>query len=259
MKPRKIKIERWTVAQSHEKDYWCPRKHGGAHASTSRVYWSEYWSLLRSYTDVNEKSRILEIGCGPDGMINYIDECDKIALDSLMDFYVRRYDVPKKMAWIKGIGESVPFRSDCFDVIISTNTLNHMWDPVRAIADISRVLKKRAFLLLTVDCYSPLVRRYKIIRELIGVGDRSHPHSFSMKYVFEIMVNSGLHVVNVRKRPKSACARYAALLRHMKDGDIMRLINAMIITILSLIWQKLTAVNGDGRFIFIASKHHVIN
>jgi ubiquinone/menaquinone biosynthesis C-methylase UbiE len=172
MKDR-ISTARWKLAQIHEKGYWAEWwKHGQARAG--KAYWNGYLRLLEKLCDLRE-ARILDIGCGPDGMINYINGYEKYALDSLMDYYLKNFDMPKDVMWIKGVGEFLPFKNNSFDLIITTNTLDHMHDPGKALTEINRVLKSRCILFLTVTCYSPLVRHYKALREKVRIGDVFHP------------------------------------------------------------------------------------
>lgn len=58
-----------------------------------------------------------------------------------------------------GVGESVPFMDETFDVIISSQVLHHMVDPQRGLQEIFRCLKPSGYLLLaeTVD-NNPLLR-----------------------------------------------------------------------------------------------------
>lgn len=50
---------------------------------------------------------------------------------------------------IIGIGEYLPFKSNKFDVIISTQVLEHVDDPSKVIDEIHRVIKKGGFIILS--------------------------------------------------------------------------------------------------------------
>jgi hypothetical protein len=71
---------RWQSAQIGERLYWQGYKN-----SRSRVkplidkYWSRYLEVLKDY--LKPRAKVLDIGCGPDGLINYIDNAEKYGLD----------------------------------------------------------------------------------------------------------------------------------------------------------------------------------
>jgi len=87
-------------------------------------------------------SKILDIRCGSDPMICYMDKGERIGLDPLMDVFFKEFDFPKNVSLIKGVGEYLPFRNGCFNVILCMNVLDHMRDPIKALSEISRTIKK---------------------------------------------------------------------------------------------------------------------
>ena len=79
---------------------------------------------LKAYTEFKEESRILEIGCGADGIINYISKGEKTAVDPLMDYYTSNFTMSKEVNWISGVGEDIPFEDEHFDIVLTINTLD---------------------------------------------------------------------------------------------------------------------------------------
>lgn len=198
---RKTK-ERWNIAQKCEKQYWrCSWKPNESKERQEIVkeYWNWYLSFLKHYAEIKEESRILEIGCGVDGIINYISKGEKIAIDPLMDYHISNFAMSKEVNWVKGVGEYIPFNNDYFDFVITTNALDHTCDPRKVLSEIRRVLKKNGFLFLTVDCYQPLLKYYIKLKESCGMGDELHPYSFSVKDIMKLIRKSGLQTLFVYK------------------------------------------------------------
>lgn len=48
-----------------------------------------------------------------------------------------------------GLGEELPFNDDTFDVVVCTETFEHFIDPIRALAEFSRVLKPGGYLIIS--------------------------------------------------------------------------------------------------------------
>ena len=79
----------------------------------------------------------MEIGSGPKGIINHINKSERYALDPLTDYYKNTFKLSEEIKWLKGIGEDIPFKNDYFDAVISTNTLDHTFNPQKVLEEIN--------------------------------------------------------------------------------------------------------------------------
>ena len=80
---------------------------------------------------------VLDIGCGTaaqppyhrrDGRARYV------GVDPLVGTIARDFE------FVVGVGEHLPFRSACFDVVLSATTLDHVVDPAASLREVRRVL-----------------------------------------------------------------------------------------------------------------------
>jgi 2-polyprenyl-3-methyl-5-hydroxy-6-metoxy-1,4-benzoquinol methylase len=46
-----------------------------------------------------------------------------------MDFYLSNFEMPENINWKKGVGEDIHFETEFFDLVITTNALDHTKDP----------------------------------------------------------------------------------------------------------------------------------
>lgn len=96
-----------------------------------------------SHDDYKDK-RILDIGCGPRGSLEWADMASlRIGLDPLVNEYYKLGGgtLFHKMHYIKGYGEDMPFQDELFDFVFSINSLDHVDDLDETISEIKRVLK----------------------------------------------------------------------------------------------------------------------
>jgi ubiquinone/menaquinone biosynthesis C-methylase UbiE len=95
--------------------------------------------------------RILDIGCGPRGSLEWADEAGvRVGIDPLAEAYRELGTNRHAMQYIAGGAEGLPFRDGSFDVVCSLNSLDHVDDLGKSIGEICRVLAPRGcFLLLT--------------------------------------------------------------------------------------------------------------
>lgn len=104
--------------------------------------------------------RILDIGCGPRGSLEWADMAlERIGLDPLAKQYLKLGADKHKTKYVAAYSESIPFDDDYFDVISSFNSLDHVADIQITISEIKRVLKPGGvFLLLTELNHAPKIK-----------------------------------------------------------------------------------------------------
>ena len=99
---------------------------------------------------LREKS-ILDIGCGPMGGLLQIIDCDKkTTLDPLNYEYLRLFPefYNSGIRYVTGRGEEMPFATNSFDLVMSTNAFDHAEDPYRVLTEMDRVLKPGGYIAL---------------------------------------------------------------------------------------------------------------
>lgn len=174
---------RWKVAQQAEK----------AHQSHSKPTWDadEY---LREHFEKDiefyEGKDILEVGSGT-GMIHTLDgdPGEKVAIDPLTHTFA---DVlgGSRAHLTTGMGESLPFRADSFDVVASHNVLDHCQNPTQVLEETNRVLRDGGYLVFHVNTFS----LPKVIRSRLGIIDRPHPYHFSDEEAVGMVESAGYDV-----------------------------------------------------------------
>jgi SAM-dependent methyltransferase len=76
---------------------------------------------------------------------------ERIGLDPLVGRY-RRFGIDQhKMRYVESCAENMPFPDSHFDIVSSFNALDHVDNPRKALAEISRVIKKNGLFLLLVE------------------------------------------------------------------------------------------------------------
>jgi ubiquinone/menaquinone biosynthesis C-methylase UbiE len=140
-------------------------------------YWEKHRFLdnIVKICKISKKSKVLDVGCGLSTILHFV-EGEKYGIDPLADEYSKLYKYPEGVRIKKGFSEYLPFPNAYFDVVFCSNALDHVSTPKKAICEISRVLKEKGKFVLTVE----------IFEDRTGRGP-SHPHSFLMDDVFELL------------------------------------------------------------------------
>ncbi|CAN5645000.1 hypothetical protein BH18THE1_BH18THE1_21660 [soil metagenome] len=138
-----MSLERWKKAKESERNYWLSTKSTDS-GKTRKQYFKEKirHGFGFDYDFFNGKS-VLEIGCGPNGIIFQIDNAKKKSGLEPLDLNQLTQDEWKKSIIRNGIGEEIPFDKDSFDVIISFNSIDHCINPVKVIEEAHRGTEKR--------------------------------------------------------------------------------------------------------------------
>jgi ubiquinone/menaquinone biosynthesis C-methylase UbiE len=191
-------LKRWQRAQRAEKKFW--NEDEAINAQTAEIV-KNYASIL-SKMKIGDKWKILDVGCGPTILSRMIQMGEKYGVDPLADSFgslVKRRDDVDLFHFLKGVGEFLPFKDDCFDLVICRNVLNHVLAPDMVVAEVGRVCRSNGLILLAADIYSPLVAKTKRIVERIHVPFLTEQHH-TYFFTHDELVASVLKHAQVKKK-----------------------------------------------------------
>jgi len=189
-KKNNVSSERWKIAQDSEKSFWnsfsteeIVKNHERAYKKEIEIF-SNRW---KKFIPLNENIKVLQIGCGPLDIINYLPFGKKYSIDPLADFYKKKFNFDySKSHLIQGSGEELPFEDNSFDLVLLANVLDHTNNPGKVLSEVKRVLKRegilhfecafyqKSFLFLS-RIYGPLKKMFT--KEIFNIN---HPYMFSL-------------------------------------------------------------------------------
>lgn len=130
--------------------YWRGRHQleGSLGHSHYEYFYTTFFGLSRE--DYKGK-RILDIGCGPRGSLEWIAaEAECIGVDPLVPQYQALGIGAHRMAYVHAGVEEMPFPDGNFQIVTSFNNLDHVDDVHKAVAEIKRITSPLGtFLLIT--------------------------------------------------------------------------------------------------------------
>ncbi len=99
--------------------------------------------------------RILDIGCGPRGSLEWAAGASRrVGLDPLVSKY-RSLGIDRHaMEYVEGRSEDMPFPDASFDIVSSINSLDHVDDLDQTLAEIRRVVAPGGELIVIVHIHS---------------------------------------------------------------------------------------------------------
>ena len=106
-----------------EYGYWKVKK------LQERIFTNDHYEFLYTEvfgmdTDFYRNKKILDIGCGPRGSLEWADNAGlRVGLDPLVTKYVKLGIGIHAMDYVQGFSEDIPFPGNYFDVVSSFNSL----------------------------------------------------------------------------------------------------------------------------------------
>jgi ubiquinone/menaquinone biosynthesis C-methylase UbiE len=183
---------RWEEAQRAEKKYWQGR---GLWLDDLKRY-EQYWHQMLAvgygldYLFFKGK-RVLEIGCGPAGIIFSIHSAIyKIGIEP-MDISEFINDPARKEFVKTGSGEHTGFEDKFFDIVVCFNVLDHTANPPVVLKEAHRVLHNDGEFLLWLHTLLP---KYRFLRPLLNQFDSPHPHHLTSNEIIQLVTNTGFDI-----------------------------------------------------------------
>lgn len=137
---------------------------------------------------LDEKTRrsikVLEVGSGPVGIVNYLKFGDRYGVDSLESFYRSKATLTKlrdpAVHYMSSKGEELDFKDEFFSLIILGNVLDHVNAPGKVLNEICRVLSKDGLFYIAVNVHTRWGAVLHSILSNLKI-DRGHPYTFTPK------------------------------------------------------------------------------
>ena len=163
----------------------------GPYAQVNFARFSQYWWSNRYFARLARRygarhGRVLELGCGMGHLLSWLGSSYQVYGADINPWALSqaKRNVPQGNFVLLSGDATYTFPTATFDILIAKHVVEHLRQPERAIAEMSRVLKLGGLLILaTPNLDSPMRRRKK--GEWIGYKDPTH---ISMKSPQEWLV-----------------------------------------------------------------------
>jgi SAM-dependent methyltransferase len=150
--PRPLRL---AVKEEAELAYWRGRFRVEKNLDNSH-YQYFYTALFGLSADDYRGRRVLDIGCGPRGSLEWADVAgERVGLDPLADRYRELGTDRHKMTYVRAPSEAIPFADEYFDIVTGFNSLDHVDNFQKSTSEIHRVLKRHGRFLLIVEVNHP--------------------------------------------------------------------------------------------------------
>ena len=199
----RIGTARWVKAQAYEKAYWQRLGHDIETGIRGRLDWyawraKQLEKRLASIHVSNSGGKVLEIGSGPIGIVNFLSWGERYALDPLEHFYCTRPTLVSvrnpAVRYQAGTGEDLSFDDESCSLLIIDNVLDHTYEPGRILTQVARILRPDGHLYLAVNVHT---RWGALLHTALAVLqiDKGHPYTFTSARLRRFVNAHGFDIV----------------------------------------------------------------
>jgi ubiquinone/menaquinone biosynthesis C-methylase UbiE len=198
-----IKWNRWLEAQDYERGFWQRLGRGIEEGTTSQLDWYQ-WRANQLEAQLQSLSRsgpicgkVLEIGSGPIGIVNFLEWGERYAIDPLEPFYRQQPSLIKLrnsgVRYLAGSGEQLPMGDGSVALVIIDNVIDHTYAPGTILREIQRVLEPRGLLYLSVNVHTEWGA---ILHDVLAVFriDKGHPYTFTSRTLGGVLRRHGFAI-----------------------------------------------------------------
>jgi SAM-dependent methyltransferase len=203
-----VSLARWQTAQQYERGYWESVATRIASGAASQLEWYRWRAdqlvarLRRLGLDsvANGSARVVEVGCGPIGVVGFFPARERTAVDPLETFYSADVTLTAlrstSVRYVRGMGEELPCPTGSCDLAIMENCIDHVRDVRAVMRELARVLDDGAVLYVTVNCRT---RWGFMMHRLLSRArvDRGHPYTFTPHRMERLLRESGFQVLGI--------------------------------------------------------------
>jgi len=199
----RIKWTRWQKAQEYERGFWQRLGQKIETGVTGQLDWYRWRAarleeLLASVPIPNVPARrVLEIGSGPIGIINFLDWPERYAIDPLESFYARQPSLIRLRnpgaTYLSGSGEQLPMEDASCGLVIIDNVIDHTYAPEKILREIARVLKPSGRMYLSVNVHTAWGAFLHNLLAVLRI-DQGHPYTFTSPSLRQMLGRGGFSI-----------------------------------------------------------------
>jgi SAM-dependent methyltransferase len=199
----RIKWTRWQQAQEYERGFWQRLGHNIEAGQVGQLDWYRWRAerveelLGRTQAPPSRRGRVLEIGSGPIGIINFLDWDERYAVDPLESFYAQQPSLIRLRnpgaTYLAGSGEQLPIEDTSCALVIIDNVIDHTYAPERILREISRVLEPSGQLYLSVNVHTTWGAFLHSLLAILRI-DKGHPYTFTSSSLRQLIARGGFAI-----------------------------------------------------------------
>ena len=163
---------------------------------TIRSHFFLFLQLITKYYTPGK--RLLDIGCGAGFFLKAAEEigweAEGVEISPIASDYAQNI---VKVKVLEGKLEDLYLPSEKYDLVILTEIIEHLMNPLKTLKEINRVLKKHGILIISTPDYKSLSRLF-LRKNWAVLSPEEHISVFTQKTLFHILQKAKFRVLGIR-------------------------------------------------------------
>jgi ubiquinone/menaquinone biosynthesis C-methylase UbiE len=177
---------------------------------------------------VTSNCLFLDVGCGDGSYLRHIDCKYAVGLDISKSklLHARRKMQSQKHDFIEADAEYLPFKNSSLDIVLSTELIEHVVDPISVLKEISRVCKSQAIISTPTQnsLWRLLLHR---LRRRKKYGP-THIREFCQEELVQLLKENKLYVSHLRGSPILDFPLIWLLLKSLQNAKALSKLDSLI-------------------------------
>jgi SAM-dependent methyltransferase len=183
----RIGWNRWLKAQQYEQAFWERLGEEIAAGTRHRLDWYNWRAgqldqFMAAAGAPRTGGKVLEIGSGPVGIVNFLEWGERYAIDPLEHFYRTKPSLVSlrdpAVTYLDGTGEQLPLADGSCALVIIDNVIDHTYEPGKILDEIRRVMRPDGHLYLSVNVHTTWGFVLHTLLAVLQI-DKGHPYTFT--------------------------------------------------------------------------------
>lgn len=175
-------------------------------AQCSQVLVEEYFRILQRVAPRRDPIRLLDVGCGPGGLVRAAQEHGWVAAGLEISSWAVETGHRQGLNIALGTLDEVSFGAGSFDVVSMFDVLEHLPLPVSSVAEIHRILAPEGVVVAETPNVAGFFARYLYKEDSDIVEPRAHVCLYSPTTAGRLFKECGFLKMDIRTFPY--CRRY---------------------------------------------------
>jgi ubiquinone/menaquinone biosynthesis C-methylase UbiE len=185
---------RWERAQAAELRWWQNWSHLPFYRNHSfQEHWTRVVSELIGDPESVPPCTIVEVGCGPHGIVRYLfkNARFKLGVDPLLCRFNDGPGSDCRTGFVAAVGEAIPVKDEVADLVFCINVLDHVMDADQILREIWRILKPGGKFLLEVHTFPRILTPVMFF-------DRPHTFHWSHSDATKMAKKAGYRILEMK-------------------------------------------------------------
>ena len=158
---------------------------------------------------VGSHNKVLDVGCGT-GLLSLLmkNQGNDVCGIDISEVALRKAELRGIKVKLGNIDNNLPFDDDIFDVVVCSEVIEHLFNPIEALEEIRRVLKPEGSLVLTTPNIAYILRRIALLfgkfpeevkwARTSNTNEWEHIRFFTLTSLIKVLEAAGFSCIEIK-------------------------------------------------------------